>query len=149
MGYTFLEKQNNGNRFDLEWYVLRYDINKREIVYFNIFDYWRLVEEIDSQLSENFDYDDFVDFLKKELRYFFSSRSENEIAVGDTEVPRTLQRIDIYDQLIPNIDILADYIMDTWRNWYWANNEEKRDSQTSKKSQPFRLKKIKFFSKNT
>ena len=122
MGCTFLEKQNNGNKFDLEWYVLRYDINKRKIIYFNIFDYWKLVEEIDSHLSENFDYDDFVDFLETELSYYFWARSENEVAVGDTVEPRTLQKIDIYDQLIPNIEILADYIMDTWRNWYWKNN---------------------------
>lgn len=124
MGYYRLDKKNNGNRFGLEWYVLRYDINKGKIIYFNIFDYCRMVESIDNQLSVNFDFDDFVVFLEKELRYFFSSKSENEIAVGDTEVPRFLQKIDIYDQLIPNINILADYIMDTWRNWYWANQDE-------------------------
>lgn len=124
MGYAFLEKQNNGNEIGLEWYVLRYDINKQKIIYFNIFDYWKLVEEIDKQLSENFDYDDFVDFLKNELRYYFSSRSENEICVGQLfdDTGLTNVKLDIYDQLIPNIEILADYIMDTWRNWYWKNN---------------------------
>ena len=122
MGKYLLEEQNNGNKFDLEWYVLRYDINKNDLVYFNIFNYWKLVDAIDEQLSENFDYDDFVKFLENELMYAFYSRSENEIVVGDIIEPHNLEKIDIYDQLIPNIEILADYIMDTWRNWYWKNN---------------------------
>ena len=122
MGKYLLEEQNNGNKFDLEWYVLRYDINKNDLVYFNIFNYWKLVDAIDEQLSENFDYDDFVKFLENELMYAFYSRSENEIVVGDIIEPHNLEKIDIYDQLIPNIEILADYIMDTWRNWSWTNN---------------------------
>lgn len=126
MGKYLLEEQNNGNKFDLQWYVLRYDINKNDLVYFNIFNYWKLVDAIDEQLSKNFDYDDFVEFLKSELMYTFCSRSENEIVVGDIIEPHNLKKIDIYDQLIPNIEILADYIMDTWRNWYWVNNEEKK-----------------------
>lgn len=126
MGIEFLAKQNNGNEIGLEWYVLRYDINKNDLVYFNIFNYGELVKAINKQLSENFDYDDFVDFLKSELLYIFYARSQNKIAVGDTIEPHNLEKIDVYDQLIPNIEILADYIMDTWRNWYWANNEEKK-----------------------
>lgn len=126
MGKYLLEEQNNGNEIGLEWYVLRYDINKKDLVYFNIFNYWKLVDAIDKQLSENFDYDVFVVFLKSELMYTFCSRSENEIVVGDIIEPHNLEKIDIYDQLIPNIEILADYIMDTWRNWYWVNNEEKK-----------------------
>ena len=124
MGFAFLEKQNYENRIGLEWYVLNYDSNKKKIIYFNIFNYWKLVEEIDKQLSENFDYDDFIDFLKSELRYYFSSRYENEICVSQLfdDSGQTDTKIDIYDQLIPNIEILADYIMDTWRNWYWKNN---------------------------
>lgn len=125
MGMYFLEEQNNGNEIGLEWYVLRYDINKNDLVHFNIFNYWKLVDAIDKQLSENFDYDDFVEFLKSELMYIFHARSQNEIAVGDIIEPYNLKKIDIYDQLIPNIEILADYIMDTWRNWYWKNQDKR------------------------
>ena len=65
----------------MEWYVYRYDFNKREIVPFNVFrhaDFKEDVEEID---IKNISYKDFKNQLDKLTLYYFWSKCEYEVVI--------------------------------------------------------------------
>ena len=104
----------------LEWYVLNYDFNKKKIEYFNIFQHSYLVESLKEYLSnDNFNYSDYIERVDKLLRYCFWSKREYEISVADafeTDISK-LKKIDVYFQLKPNIEKIAEY----FKNWYFNN----------------------------
>ena len=65
----------------MEWYVYRYDFNKREIVPFNVFrraDFKEDVEEID---IKNISYKDFKNRLDRLTLYYFWSKCEYEVVI--------------------------------------------------------------------
>lgn len=104
----------------MEWNVLRYDINQRKVVNFNIFNSVRFSEYVAEMRNQVWDsVDKFVEKLNDNLMYCFWSKAEYEIMVGDlfeTDCTK-LEKIDVYDQVKPNIMQLARYILN-----YWANN---------------------------
>lgn len=104
----------------MEWNVLRYDFNERKIVNFNIFDSVRFSEYVEEMRNQIWDsVDKFIEILNNNLMYCFWSKSEYEIMVGglfETDCSK-FEKIDIYDQVKPNIVQLARYILN-----YWANN---------------------------
>ena len=115
-----LQKGSNQNRKKLEWYVLNYDFNKKKIEYFNIFQHSYLVESLKEYLSnDNFNYSDYIERVDRLLRYCFWSKREYEISVADafeTDISK-LKKIDVYFQLKPNIEKIAEY----FENWYFNN----------------------------
>lgn len=103
-------------RKDLEWYVLNYDFNKKQVENFNIFRSSRFLDCLKETL-EHFkntnDYKMFKEELKTDLMYSFWSKREYEISVGDAfeEDLSKYEKIDIYDQVLPNLDNLAMYLI--------------------------------------
>ena len=102
----------------MEWYVLNYDFNKRKAYNFNIFNNVRFLEElkriyIDLNCSFDSDIDVFKDRLMRSLRYCFWCKTEYEIYVRDAfhDEDNEISKIDVYSQVLPNLDILADYII--------------------------------------
>ena len=103
----------------MEWYVLNYDFNKKKIETFNIFRNTRFSEAVQKLLENYITFDDFVEKLKNEIKYSFWSKREYEISVGDAFCgEEELEKWDISMQVLPNIKILAKYII----NFY--NEEE-------------------------
>lgn len=101
----------------MKWYVLRHDINSSKIENFNIFDHWRFAEDIEKALKKYENFNTFKENVKKELMYYFWSKSEYEIMVGGlhTELDwENFKKIDIYNQVLPNLDILCKYIIDEY-----------------------------------
>lgn len=103
-------------RKDMEWYVLNYDVNKRKIYNFNIFNHWKFCEDVDRLLAEfnaNGDFNKFRSGLDLELKYYFMYRREYEISVGDAfeENLDRYEKYDVYSQLYPNLTALAYYII--------------------------------------
>lgn len=114
-----LEKINfehDDNKSKLEWYVLRYDDNRKELVMWNIFNHWVFCQYVGRHLAENLTFEEFVEELDRELHYYFWAKYEHEIFIRtlDENSPRTTDKIDVYEQLKPNIKILANYIIDNW-----------------------------------
>lgn len=66
---------------ELKWTVYRYDINKREIVEFNIFDHWRFEEDVKKDLRRCKAKEEFAEKLKNHLMYYFWSKCEYEIVI--------------------------------------------------------------------
>lgn len=103
-------------RKDMEWYVLNYDVNKRKIYNFNIFNHWKFCEDVDRLLAEfnaDGDFNKFRSSLDLELKYYFMYRREYEISVGDAfeENLDRYEKYDVYSQLYPNLTALAYYII--------------------------------------
>jgi hypothetical protein len=99
----------------MEWYVLNYDWNKKEVYNYNIFTNVKFNSGITEILASNpEDFNEFVEKLDRELKYCFWSKREYEISVGDAfeEDANKLTKIDVYSQVAPNVKQLAIYIME-------------------------------------
>lgn len=100
----------------MEWYVLLHDFNKDKVISYNIFNNNKLNEEL-KELKENFiSKEIFISELDKTLRWCFWSKAEYEIMVGDLfeKDLDKYEKIDAYQQLKPNLNTLADYIINQW-----------------------------------
>lgn len=100
----------------MEWYVLLHDFNKDKVISYNIFNNSKLDKEL-KELKENYiSKENFVSELDKILRWCFWSKSEYEIVVGDLfeKDLDKYEKIDVYQQLKPNLNTLADYIIYQW-----------------------------------
>lgn len=103
----------------MKWSVFRYDVNKDEIVNFNIFNSVRFSEGVAKMRKQIWESPAaFIEQLNNELMYAFWCKSEYEIMVGglfETDCNK-LTKIDIYDQVKPNVEQLARYILNYWAN---------------------------------
>ena len=65
------------------------------------------------------DYDSFKELVRGELSYWFRSRREFEIAIGDLpwgdkeRYLESLEKFSIYDQVLPNLDFIVDHLWNT------------------------------------
>lgn len=97
----------------LEWYVLRHDFNKKKIIRYNVLKNWEEDLKI-ARRKKKFDSKETLkEWLRKELMYYFWSKSEHEIAVGGlfSKYPEEFEKIDIWYQIELNLDIMTDYII--------------------------------------
>lgn len=119
MSYVDLKKvhhKHEDNKHNLQWYVLRYGDNRNELVMWNIFNNWVFCQYVEKHLEEDLTFEEFVEELDRELHYYFWAKYEHEIFVGclDKNSTHSTDKIDVYQQLKPNIDVLAHYIIDTY-----------------------------------
>jgi hypothetical protein len=101
----------------MEWNVFRYNMNLREIETYNIFNHGTFLEYVKKAALKYKNKDEFVKQLKLELRYCFWRRSEYEIFIspwgGYYPPGKDVKKIDIYEQVMANFEIFADYV---WNN---------------------------------
>ena len=98
----------------MKWYVLNYSWNDKKIKPFNIFNSVRFCKALNKSLKNFVTMDKFKEELKSDLMYAFWSKREYEISVGDLCEGDNCkyQKIDVYEQVLPNLDILAEYIIE-------------------------------------
>lgn len=98
------------NNKGIKWITLTYDFNADKIVYFNIFDNIKFRDLVCTALYHFKSFNEFLEDLKKALFISFASKSEYEIMckgiLGDASY-----KYDVYKQVLPNIEILAEYIL--------------------------------------
>lgn len=91
-----------------EWYVKKIDPNRRCVYDYNIFRNLYFEKGV-KDIIKCKKYSDFIDKLKGELQYAFWAKYEYEVDIcslsGDI-----IKKTDVYMQVLPNIEILADYI---------------------------------------
>ena len=109
----------------LKWYVLNHDFNKKEIVNYNIFNNHYMYHDTIKYLKEFITYDDFKEKVRGTLFYAFNSKAEYEIKCGGllSKEDEEFDKISVYDQVIPNLDILCKYIINEWNNRPYARKE--------------------------
>lgn len=108
----------------MEWYVLCYDFNRKKLTSFNIFNNICFNEGIEYIINnyrfsvENF-FEDFKEAIRIKLMSAFWCRREYELSIGDAfdEDLDNYKKVDVYSQVLPNLDRLCEYIL----NYYLDN----------------------------
>ena len=71
------------------------------------------IEDVYKALENYISYDLFKEEIKKSLMYHFWCKAEYEVMISDLS-EKASEKIDVYYQLLPNLDKLCDYIIDTY-----------------------------------
>jgi hypothetical protein len=99
----------------MTWKVWYYNINKREIEEYNVFNHGSFRESLRQLVEDECSYETFVNQLNSNARYYFWGRCEWEIVL--VEWPggsiNACQKIDVYEQLRLNWDAFVRY---AWEN---------------------------------
>lgn len=85
----------------MTWNVYRYDINKREIEVYNVFEHYSFNLEVEKLLNKKISYGEFYEELKSLAMYYFWSKSEYEVVI--TEFPPYIDKEEI-DRLVAEKD---------------------------------------------
>lgn len=97
----------------MKWYVLRYDFNSKKVVNYNIFGKETKAELKKARRNKKFNnQEELKEYLRKDFQYHYWSKAECEMAVGDLFCkPETMEKIDIYRQIEPNLDRITEYVI--------------------------------------
>lgn len=96
---------------NLEWNVYIHDINKQAITTMNIFDHSWFKEDVERNLKEIKDKNEFAAKLRSDLIYYFWCRSEYEIVISPwCGSSGEYIKIDIFDQVMNNWEVFLDYV---------------------------------------
>ena len=101
----------------MEWYVLNYNFNLKKIEPINIFNYGNLLEEIKEIYKEYIERKEDIEFfenkINSQLLYYFWSRREYEISVGDLfeKDLEKYEKIDVYYQVKMNFKVFIEYLL--------------------------------------
>lgn len=106
----------------MEYYVIREDINRHKLEYYNIFNNGYVyddVNEFKKEYKENKDRDKLIEVLDRVFKYAFWAKAEHEVIVSPLikskfEEHNFEKKIDIYYQLQPNIPVIADMLIYEW-----------------------------------
>ena len=94
----------------IEWYVYYYDVNRKKINTYNIFEHSSFKKEFSVLLKCDLTKEVFADQLRHILMYYFWSKCEWETVlkpwVGDMNIGR---KIDVYNQVMLNWDKFVEY----------------------------------------
>lgn len=99
-------------KYNLQWYALHHDFNEDKVEAFNIFNSINFSYWCEKAIKDYKDYKQFKEDLKGALFYAFGSKVEYEIiCTGVVAKHGNEFKIDIYEQVLPNLDIFAKYIL--------------------------------------
>lgn len=106
-------------KMSLKWNVYYHDINKQKMEIWNVFQHYGFLEYVQRALKKFKTKEEFAKQLRRELLYYFWSKSEWEIIIspwvgGDRE--KDSVKIDVYDQVMLNWEVFVDYV--------WSNKKE-------------------------
>lgn len=100
--------------------VLIWDINNDELIHYDIIPYllrqYNKTKKMDSYKETPESRDEFREFVKNEARYQWWSRCEYEILVSDWPKHGKEIKIDVYDQVLMNLNIITDIIINIIEN---------------------------------
>ena len=107
-------------KLKFEWYVINENHNTREIKPYNIFNNY-IVNDMTNELCIDYkrkkmSFEEFTENLRRIIMYQEWSRCEYEIVVSslfDNE-HKTDTKIDCYNQILPNIKIVAKYVLEEY-----------------------------------
>lgn len=96
----------------LVWNVIYHNINHSRIETYNIFRHGCFVTDLEKESKNCKVKEEFAEVLRRNLRYYFGSKTEWEVIVspwcggrGDEDI-----KIDVYWQVMNNWDTFLDYV---------------------------------------
>lgn len=106
----------------LTWNVFYYDINRKFISQFNIFDYASFRKSVEKNLSRCVDKSTFAKELKRDAMCYFWGKYEWEIAISPLIdiSEKAAQKIDVYRQIENNWPVFLNYV--------WSSKPAERKS---------------------
>ena len=97
--------------YHMEWNVFYYNINRRKIDIFNVFDHQKFLEDVKKLIeTDDITKDEFNDRLHKEVRYYFWAKTEWEVLVSSWINNDIEMKVDVFYQLHVNWDKFVDYV---------------------------------------
>ena len=96
----------------MKWNVFYYNINKKKIEIFNIFEHYSFLLHIKKAIKKYKNKEEFAEQIERELYYYYGHKAEWEVIIapwvgGDRE--KDAVKIDVYTQVMNNWDIFIDY----------------------------------------
>ena len=94
---------------NLEWYVLRWDFNKKKIIDYNILH--GVAEDLHKYVKKKKVYNrrTLKEYLKSHFMYYYWSKAECEFYISDLHGD-DYEKIDMWRQIQPNLDKIVDYV---------------------------------------
>lgn len=107
----------------LTWNVFIYDINRKLIIRYNVFDHGGFRKYVNEDLVKSESKSEFEKLLKNEAMYYFWSKYEWEIAIAPLfdVTERSSLKVDVYMQLQNNWSAFVDYV------WSFKSSGESHD----------------------
>lgn len=112
--------------------VYYHNVNKDSIDQINIFDFSCLVNFLEKESNLDHDFDEFNHNLRKELMYYFWSRTEYEMIVSNWCGKKAERKIDIFEQLDMNWDVFVDMCYKELLSMKAAKTTQKSRKRTKK-----------------
>ena len=103
----------------MKWYVFRHNLNAQRIERWNVFDHSRFREDVQKHLKKCQSREEFAEALRRELFYYYGSKSEWELLFYPWCGGRDTKplKIDVYEQVRANWEKFVDYV--------WSQKEER------------------------
>lgn len=97
----------------MKYNVILWDINKREFVSYDIFPYLKKAyQESKEREEEPKTFEEFKEFVRKESMYMWWGRCQYEILISDWPSQSKIEKIDVYYQVMNNIDAITKLFME-------------------------------------
>lgn len=103
---TLKKEKNKMNKFN----TITHDINSNKFVPYDVLPYLRGCYE--KKENKPVTVEEFKEFVKKESQYQFWGRCEYEVILNDWPCQKTSKKIDVYDQIMVNIDVVVKLLME-------------------------------------
>lgn len=97
-------------KLNLKWYALIHHYDKEKLDPYNVL-YQDMVYDVDKVIDETNDYEKIKYEVSSWLSWMFRSRTQYEWIASQWTGKEFEEKIDIYDQVIPNIDVLTEYLI--------------------------------------
>lgn len=90
------------------WYC---DVNKKEIMQWNVFEHYSFDEECKKEFINCKTFDEFSEHIKSVVHYYFWRKCEYEVIICDVfyEHDSIYYKTDVYEQIMMNYDLFIDY----------------------------------------
>lgn len=117
-------------KFNPEWYVLRYNRPSKHMHAYNIFNNWRVHHDAYKYCKlhwqEKISYDEFKSNIRSIIFNQMAGRIEYEFAVSSLILCSTKYEgmVDCFMQVEPNLDILCKYLIE----YYAKGSRKKKES---------------------
>ena len=97
-------------KLNLKWYALIHHYNQKKLDPYNVL-YEDMVYDVDKVIDDTNDYEKIKYEVSSWLSWMFRSRTEYEWIASQWTGEEFEEKIDIYDQVIPNLDLITEYLI--------------------------------------
>lgn len=113
----------------LQWNVFVWNVNKKQIEIYNIFEHGNFLKSILNECFKDFPQHMFLNFddiLKRNLMYYFWSKCEWEIMLSSFPPCEKYKpkKIDVYTQVMANFENFCNYFIDVFDSFTYLTSKD-------------------------